>query len=144
MRILVAPDKFAGTLTAVEAAEAIAEGWRRHAPEDEIDLAPMSDGGPGFVDVLNAALGGELLVETVSGPFGEPVPATVLLVGDTAYVARHQARSRMNEVANPTTPEASSATQQPPASCSRKCWVRFSQLATCAGVRRSGGGQSRG
>lgn len=91
MRILVAPDKFAGTLTAVEAAEAIAAGWRRHAPADEVDLAPMSDGGPGFVDVLNAALGGELLVETVSGPFGEPVPATVLLVGDTAYVESAQA-----------------------------------------------------
>src|SRR6478735_2839945 len=61
MRILVAPDKFAGTLTAVEAAEAVAAGWRRQAPDDELDLAPMSDGGPGFVDVLHAALGGELL-----------------------------------------------------------------------------------
>ena len=48
MRILVAPDKFAGTLTAVEAAEAIAAGWRRHAPDDELDLAPMADGGPGL------------------------------------------------------------------------------------------------
>ncbi len=91
MRILVAPDKFTGTLSAVEAAEAIATGWRRQAPDDEIDLAPMSDGGPGFVDVLNAVLGGELLVEPVSGPFGETVPATVLLVGDTAYVESAQA-----------------------------------------------------
>ena len=56
MRVLVAPDKFAGTLTAVEAAQAIAEGWRRHAPDDELDLAPMADGGPGFVDVLHEAL----------------------------------------------------------------------------------------
>src|SRR5689334_14385651 len=91
MRILVAPDKFAGTLTAVEAAEAIALGWRRHAPADEVDLAPMSDGGPGFVDVLNAALGGDLLVEAVSGPFGDPVPATVLVVDGTAYVESAQA-----------------------------------------------------
>ena len=91
MRILVAPDKFAGTLSAVEAAEAIAEGWRRQAPDDELDLAPMSDGGPGFVDVLNAALGGDLLVESVSGPFGDTVPATVLLVGETAYVESAQA-----------------------------------------------------
>ena len=91
VRILVAPDKFAGTLSAVDAAAAIAEGWRRQAPDAEIDLAPMSDGGPGFVDVLNAALGGELLVEPVSGPFGETVPATVLLVGDTAYVESAQA-----------------------------------------------------
>ena len=68
MRVLVAPDKFAGTLTAVEAAEAIAAGWRRQAPDDELDLAPMADGGPGFVDVLHAALGGELLAVTVRGP----------------------------------------------------------------------------
>ena len=78
MRVLVAPDKFAGTLTAVEAAEAIAAGWRRRAPDDELDLAPMADGGPGFVDVLHAALGGELLAVTVAGPLGEPAPATVL------------------------------------------------------------------
>ena len=94
MRVLVAPDKFAGTLTAVEAAEAIAEGWRRHAPGDELDLAPMSDGGPGFVDVLHATLGGELLVSTVSGPHGEEVPATVLVVGETAYVETAQACGR--------------------------------------------------
>ena len=91
MRILVAPDKFAGTLTAVEAADAIAAGWRRRAPGDELDLAPMSDGGPGFVDVLHAALGGEPLAVSVTGPFGEPVPAVVLIVGDTAYVESAQA-----------------------------------------------------
>ncbi|MBB6626449.1 glycerate kinase [Nocardioides sp. KIGAM211] len=91
MRILVAPDKFAGTLTAVEAAEAIAEGWRRRRPDDELDLAPMADGGPGFVDVLHAALGGELLAVTVRGPFGDPVPATILVDGATAYVESAQA-----------------------------------------------------
>lgn len=92
MRVLVAPDKFAGTLTAVEAAEAIAAGWGRRAPGDELDLAPMSDGGPGFVDVLHAALGGDLLAVTVRGPHGEPTPATVLLTEDgTAYVESAQA-----------------------------------------------------
>jgi glycerate kinase len=91
MRILVAPDKFAGTLTAVEAADAIATGWRRRAPEDEIDLAPMADGGPGFVDVLHASLGGELLAVTVRGPHGEPTPATLLVLGSTAYVESAQA-----------------------------------------------------
>ena len=91
MRILVAPDKFAGTLTAVQAAEAVATGWRRQAPDDELDLAPMSDGGPGFVDVLHAALGGDLLAVTVRGPHAEPVPGTVLRVGDTAYVESAQA-----------------------------------------------------
>src|SRR6476659_7448640 len=92
MRILVAPDKFAGTLTAVEAADAIASGWARSAPDDELDLAPMSDGGPGFVDVLHAALGGELLATAVPGPLdGEIVPATILRVGEAAYVESSQA-----------------------------------------------------
>lgn len=91
MRVLVAPDKFAGTLTAVEAAAAISVGWRRQAPDDELDLAPMADGGPGFVDVLHSALGGSLLAVTVRGPLGVAVPATLLVVGDTAYVESAQA-----------------------------------------------------
>lgn len=91
MRVLIAPDKFAGTLTAVQAADAIAEGWHRHAPGDDLDLAPMADGGPGFVDVLHAALGGSLDAVTVRGPHGTPVPAVVLRVGDTAYVESAQA-----------------------------------------------------
>lgn len=91
MRVLIAPDKFAGTLTAVEAATAMAAGWSQQAPRDRLDLAPMADGGPGFVDVLHPALGGEVLAVTVSGPFGAPVPATVLLVGGTAYVESAQA-----------------------------------------------------
>jgi glycerate kinase len=90
MRVLVAPDKFAGTLTAVEAATAIAEGWRRRAPDDELDLAPMADGGSGFVDVLHTALGGELLMVTVAAVHGERVPATILRVGETAYVESSQ------------------------------------------------------
>ncbi|HWJ81295.1 MAG TPA: glycerate kinase [Nocardioides sp.] len=92
MRILVAPDKFAGTLTAVQAAEAIAAGWSRQAPRDELDLAPMSDGGPGFVDVLHAALGGELLAAAVRGPAGAgEVPATLLVHDGVAYVESAQA-----------------------------------------------------
>jgi glycerate kinase len=93
MRILVAPDAFTGTLSAVEAAAAIAEGWRRQA-DDELDLAPMSDGGAGFIDVLQATLGGDLLAATVRGPFGQPGPAAVLLVGGTAYVESAQACGR--------------------------------------------------
>ncbi len=91
MRILIAPDKFAGTLTAVQAAQAIADGWRRRAPDDELELVPMADGGPGFVDVLHASLGGELLSVTACGPLGSPVPATVLLHDGTAYVESAQA-----------------------------------------------------
>jgi hypothetical protein len=91
MRILVAPDKFAGTLSAVEAANAMAEGWSRTAPESDIVTVPMADGGPGFVDVLHASLGGDLLAVTVRGPLGDPVPATVLKVEETAYIESAQA-----------------------------------------------------
>jgi glycerate 2-kinase len=91
MRVVVAPDKFAGTLSAVEAAAAIAAGWLRRLPDADVDEVPMSDGGPGFVDVLHAALGGELLAVTASDPYGGPVPATILRVGPTAYVESAQA-----------------------------------------------------
>ena len=91
MRVLIAPDKFAGTLSAVEAAAAIAEGWRRTAPADDLVEVPLADGGPGFVAVLHAALGGRLVDVDVTGPTGEPVAAQVLVVGTTAYVESAQA-----------------------------------------------------
>jgi glycerate kinase len=100
VRVLIAPDKFAGTLTAVEAAAAIEAGWRRQRPGDELSLVPMADGGPGFVDALHACLGGTLHALTVTGPLGRPTPATLLLTpaaaeapGETgtAYVESAQA-----------------------------------------------------
>ena len=92
MRVLVAPDSFGGTLSAVEAAEAIASGWRDVASADELDLVPLSDGGPGFVGVLRAGVGGGTLVDvTVEDPLGRPVPAQLLVAEETAYVESAQA-----------------------------------------------------
>ena len=91
MRVLLAPDKFAGTLSAVAAAAALAAGWSRSAPGDVLDLAPLSDGGPGFVEVLHAALGGRLIRLDVEGPLGASTPATVLLDRGVAYVEAAQA-----------------------------------------------------
>lgn len=94
MRVVIAPDRFAGTLSAREAAEAIAAGWSRSAPADELVTAPLSDGGPGFVEVLAERLSGHTLALTVSDPRGRPVPATVLVVEQdgvrTAYVEAEQ------------------------------------------------------
>jgi glycerate kinase len=56
-RILIVPDKFKGSLTARQAAEAIARGWREARPKDFLDLLPMSDGGDGFGEVLSGLLG---------------------------------------------------------------------------------------
>ena len=53
-RVLIAPDCFGDSLSAVEAARAIASGWRQSRPADELVLVPLSDGGPGFVEVLAA------------------------------------------------------------------------------------------
>jgi glycerate kinase len=92
MRVLVAPDSFGGTLSAIEAAAAIAAGWRSVAPADELDLVPMSDGGPGFVDVLAASLpGGRLIPVEVTGPLGERVRAEILVAEETVYVESAQA-----------------------------------------------------
>lgn len=79
MRVLISPDCFTGTLTATQATRAIAEGWHRSAPRDHLDHLPLSDGGPGFVDVIHRALGGEELVARVSDPLGREVPAVVLV-----------------------------------------------------------------
>jgi glycerate 2-kinase len=91
MRVLVAPDSFGGTLSAVQAAEAMSTGWGRVAPGDEVVARPLSDGGPGFVDVLASVLGGQVVEVTVPDPLGRTVPARFLRAGDTAYVESAQA-----------------------------------------------------
>lgn len=86
MRILIAPQEFKGTLTAAEAAEAIADGVRQVAPAAEIDTLPMADGGPGTVDAVVAAAGGRFETATVRGPLGEPVEARWGVVESTAVI----------------------------------------------------------
>ncbi len=60
LRVLIAPDKFKGTLTAHAAAAAIAAGWHKARPTDRLTLLPISDGGEGFGEILSAALGAKL------------------------------------------------------------------------------------
>ncbi len=80
MRVLVAPDKFRGTLTAAQAAAAIATGWRRSRPEDLVEEVPLADGGEGTMETLVSALGGTRHTVSVSGPLGDPVAAAFGLV----------------------------------------------------------------
>ena len=87
MRVLFAPDGFGGTLSPAAAAAAMADGWRRAAPGDVLDLAPLSDGGPGLLEVLAAALPGSVLHPVVvEDPLARPVAAAVLFDGGTAWV----------------------------------------------------------
>ena len=92
LRVLIAPDCFGDSLTAVEAAEAIAAGWQRARAQDALTLAPQSDGGPGFVGVLASRLG-ELRSATVSGPLGDDVTADWVFDAETgtAYIECAQA-----------------------------------------------------
>jgi glycerate kinase len=90
MRVLIAPDCYGDTLSAVAAAEAIAAGWGSARPDDSLTLAPQSDGGPGFVDVLASRLG-ERRTSTVDGPLDARVTADWVLDGSTAYIECAQA-----------------------------------------------------
>lgn len=88
MRILIAPDSFKGTITAAEAAQAIAAGWDQIRPGDDLTLLPMADGGEGTLDALaaGAARSSRHPIE-VSGPDGRTVTASWLeLPEDTAAV----------------------------------------------------------
>lgn len=80
MRVVIAPDSFGGTLTAREAAAAVAAGWRDRRPDDEIVEVGMSDGGEGLVDVLATSdTGWERHHAEVAGPRGTPVQVQWLL-----------------------------------------------------------------
>ena len=68
MRFLIAPDKFKGSLTAREAADAMAAGVRSVLPDAEIDLCPLADGGEGTLDTLITATGGHIDWHDVCGP----------------------------------------------------------------------------
>ncbi|WP_203820852.1 glycerate kinase family protein [Paractinoplanes ferrugineus] len=88
MRVLICPDKFAGTLSASAVADAVAAGW---SAADDVVRRPLSDGGPGFVEVLAAALGGRRLEVATVDPLGRPARGEILLAGNTAYIESAQA-----------------------------------------------------
>jgi len=92
-RILVAPDKFKGSLTAPAAAQAIGDGIRDALPDAEIVLRPIADGGDGTAETLHAALGGSWVhVPGVADPLGRPIEARYLWIGaDLAVIAMSEA-----------------------------------------------------
>jgi glycerate kinase len=63
VKVVIAPDKFAGTLSAAQAATAMAQGWRRARPDDTVLEVPLADGGEGTLDVVEAAVPGSGRVE---------------------------------------------------------------------------------
>jgi glycerate kinase len=88
MRVVIAPNAFKGSLSALDAAEAIAEGVRAAAPDADLVLVPIADGGDGTVDALVAATHGERRTLRVRGPLGDPVDAEYGMIdaGSTAVI----------------------------------------------------------
>lgn len=88
MRIVIAPNAFKGSLSALDAAVAIGEGVRAAAPDADLVLLPIADGGDGTVDALVAATGGERRTQRVRGPLGDLVDADYGLIdgGSTAVI----------------------------------------------------------
>jgi glycerate kinase len=82
VHVLIAPDKFKGSLTANAAALAMAAGVQRAVPHSTVDVCPLADGGEGTVDVVLSARGGERRAARVTGPLGIPITAYWALLPD--------------------------------------------------------------
>ena len=77
MKIILAPNAFKGSMSAMQAALAMEQGAWQACPEAEVVRVPVADGGDGLAEVLLGALGGEARSLSVQGPLGEPVQATL-------------------------------------------------------------------
>ncbi|WP_340612084.1 glycerate kinase [Xenorhabdus bharatensis] len=82
MKIVIAPDSFKESLSAMQVAEAIEQGFREIIPQADYIKLPMADGGEGTVESMVAATGGKRFICTVTDPLGQPVDAFWGLLGD--------------------------------------------------------------
>ncbi len=82
MKIVIAPDSWKESLTALEVANAIEDGFRQIFPDAEMIKIPMADGGEGTVEAMVAATQGRIVNLSVTGPLGEPVDAFYGLSGN--------------------------------------------------------------
>ncbi len=98
MRILVAPDKFKGSLSAPAAARAIVRGWKEAWPECDLVEAPIADGGEGFAEVFQHALGGEWIEVPAQDALGRPIQARYRL-GPCAAARGHRNERGLGAVA---------------------------------------------
>ncbi|MCU0483566.1 MAG: glycerate kinase, partial [Chloroflexi bacterium] len=93
LTIVVAPDSFKGSLTSVEVARALANGWARARPHDTILLAPLADGGEGTLAAIEAAGGWEWRETAVHGPLGAPLAARWLCSADSTRAVVEMAQA---------------------------------------------------
>ena len=132
---LVCPDKFRGTLTAAEAAAAMAAGLRA-AGFDEIRELPLADGGDGTLDALLASRGGSRRNAVVTGPLGDPVEAEWGLLPGRARGRRDGPRERSTRSSTVATTRSA---RRPAAPASSSQWrsaaVRDASSSVSAGAR---------
>ena len=83
MKVTVAIDSLKGSLSSMEAGQAISEGVKRVYPEAEVCVRPLADGGEGTVEALTCGMGGELQTITVTGPLGTPVECQYGIIADS-------------------------------------------------------------
>jgi len=83
--VVIAPDSFKGSMSAQQAAKAIAAGWLQARPDDDVSVFPMADGGEGTLEIVKNATPGSRVVEVglVTGPDGTPTPSHYLALDDT-------------------------------------------------------------
>jgi len=86
LRVLVCPTAFKESLSATRVTEAIAAGVRAAVPGASVRFMPVSDGGPGLLDAIATAEGGEFRTHSVRGPLGEPVEARSLWISPVEAV----------------------------------------------------------
>lgn len=92
MKVVIAIDSFKGSLSSLEAGEAVREGVLKADRSAKVVIRPLADGGEGTVDALAIGLGGEMIEAEVTGPLGEPVKAKYCIVkGSTAVIEMAQA-----------------------------------------------------
>lgn len=100
LRVLIAPDSFKGSLTSVQVARALADGWHRARPRDDLHLAPLADGGEGTLIAIEAAGGWEWREADATDPLGRPIRARWLRRADgRAAVVEMAAASGLSLVA---------------------------------------------
>lgn len=92
MKVVIAIDSFKGSLTSLEAGEAVKRAVLRRDSAAEVIVRPLADGGEGTVEAMSAGLGGESVEALVRGPLGEPVRAKYCIVnGSTAVIEMAEA-----------------------------------------------------
>ena len=103
-KIILAPDSFKGTLSAIEICEIETEIIKRHIPNVEVVSIPMADGGEGMVDSYVSMIGGNFITAEVTGPLGDLVTVKYAILPDGSAVMEMAAAAGLPLVAGQENP----------------------------------------